>query len=331
MSQRPLNTFGFSTVPLGSPPPTTRPATPAGQPCSAQTPMVAPRERSAPPPADNTTRNTNFGISLAEPGHQIILQLSLQFERMEQAMLSAQATNTNRIRKLEKQVASTTTELQKVRQELTTAFHNKPHGKSADKATPATPPATPRVTIRTAPHPQKPLDIWGNLTENLSWADRLNNGISQQHEKPYTTVTRKNKKPEPVTIIPKALPCIEREVIITCQTHVAEIDQAKFADYALNRFNYAIRHSADITQLPFILARINSNNRLVLTTNPTTPGTAYASYLLMLLAEIKSLQPMHARINGRWSKFLVHNIPTNANLPAIKAEIESTYPSLRLA
>jgi hypothetical protein len=244
-------------------------------------------------------------------------------------MLSAQAANTNRIRELEKQVASVTTELQKVHQQLTTATHNKPHGMSADKATPAAPPAAPRVTIPAAPRPQKPLDIWGKPTKNLSWADCLNASMSQQ-DKPFMTVAHKNKKPAPVTIIPKALPRIEREVIITCETHVAEIDRAKFADYALDRFNHTIRLSADITLPPFILTRINSNNRLVLTTNPTTPATAYASYLPMLSAEIKSLKPMDPRINGRWSKFLVHNVPTNANLPTVRGEIESTYPSLHL-
>jgi hypothetical protein len=69
----------------------------------------------------------------------------------------------------------------------------------------------------------------------------------------------------------------------------------------------------------------------VFTTNPTTLATAYVSYLPMLSAEIKALQPMDPRINGRWSKFLVHNVPTKAKLLAIKAEIETTYPSLRLA
>jgi hypothetical protein len=69
----------------------------------------------------------------------------------------------------------------------------------------------------------------------------------------------------------------------------------------------------------------------VLTTNPTTPATAYASYLPMLSAEINALQPMDPRINGHWTKFLVHNVPTNAKLPDIKTEIETTYPSLYLA
>jgi hypothetical protein len=252
---------------------------------------------------------------------------------MEQAMLSAQAANTNRIRELEKQVASVTTELQKVHQQLTTAPHNKPHGKPTDKVTTAAPPAAPHITAPAAPRLQRPLDIWGNPTENLTRADCLNASISQQH-KPFMTVTHKNKKPAPITIIPKALPRIEREVIITCGIHIPDTDteyRAKLADHVLNRFNHTIRHSADITLPPFILARVNSNNKLVLTTNPTTPATAYASYLPMLSAEIKSLQPTDPRINGCWSKFLVHNVPTNAKLPAVQAEIETTYPSLRLA
>jgi hypothetical protein len=211
---------------------------------------------------------------------------------MEQAMLSAQAANTKRIRELEKQVASITTELQKVCQQLTTAPHNKPNGKSADKATPAAPPATPRVTTPAAPHLQKPLDIWGNPTENPSWADRLHAGISQQQEKSYTTIMHRNKKPAPITIIPKALPRIETEVIITWGIHIPDTDtryRAKLADHPLRRFTCAIRQSADITLPPFILIRVNSNNTLVLMTNPTTPATAYASYLLMLSAKIKSL------------------------------------------
>jgi hypothetical protein len=292
--------------------------------------MAPPRKCSAPPPTDNTPRNTNFGISLAEPDHQIILQLSLRFERMEQAMLSAQAANTNRIRELEKHLASITTELQKVCQQLTTTHLNKPHGKSTDKANPATPPAAPHVTTPAAPCPQKPLDIWGNPTENLTWAERLNASVNQ-HDKPFMTITCKTKKPAPVTILPKALPRIEREVIITCGTQVAETDRANFAHYALNRVNHIINQSADITLPTFILALNNSNSKLVLTTNPTTPATAYASYLQMLSADIKALQPTDPCINGRWSKFLVHNVPTKADIRAVKTAIELTYPSLHLA
>jgi hypothetical protein len=146
------------------------------------------------------------------------------------------------------------------------------------------------------------------------------------------TIMYKNKKPAPITIIPKALPHIEREVMITCNANITDAKfYVKWVTYILQRFNHIIRQSADITLLPFILTQITNNTRLVLTTNPTTPATAYASYLPMLSAEINALHPMDPHINRHWTKFLVHNIPTNAKLPDVKAEIETTYPSLHLA
>jgi hypothetical protein len=136
----------------------------------------------------------------------------------------------------------------------------------------------------------------------------------------------------PVTILPKALPHLEREILITYNQCSGTPEQkAKWATYALNKFNHIINTRTDITLPPFILARITHNNRLVLTTNPPTPATTYKSYILMLSAEITVLQPTDPCINGHWTKFLVHNIPTNAKLPGIKTEIETTYPSLHLA
>jgi hypothetical protein len=99
---------------------------------------------------------------------------------------------------------------------------------------------------------------------------------------------------------------------------------------ALDHLNYAIRTTAEIHQPPFILARITSNNKLVLTTNPTTRATAYTPYMPMLLNEIKPLNPTTGQLNSRWTKFLVHNIPTDAALDSIGREIERTYPTLRL-
>jgi hypothetical protein len=251
---------------------------------------------------------------------------------MEQAMLSAQAANTNQICELEKHLASITSELQKVRQQLTNAPHNKPHGKPADNATPAAPPATPHMTTPAAACPQKPLDIWGNPTKNLTWAECLNASVSQQQDKLFMTITCKNKKPAPTTILPKALPRIEREVLLTCNAHFTKVeDKAKWATYVLNKINHIINTRTDITLPPFILTQITVNNRLVLTTNPTTPATAYKSYLLMVFTEINILQPSDPCVNGRWTKFLVHNVPTSAKLPDIKTEIETTYPSLHLA
>jgi hypothetical protein len=146
------------------------------------------------------------------------------------------------------------------------------------------------------------------------------------------TIICKNKKPAPDTILLEALPHIEREVLITCNQRIGTPKQkAKWATIILQKFNHIINTRMHITLPPFILAQIIHNNRLVLMTNPTTPATTYKPYLPMLSPEINILQPCNPCINRHWTKFLIHNIPTNVKLPDIKTEIETTYPSLHLA
>jgi hypothetical protein len=144
------------------------------------------------------------------------------------------------------------------------------------------------------------------------------------------TITHKDKtkKPASATIIPRALPRTEREVIIHIAMPVSDPIQA--ADYTLKLINKAITESADITVPPFTLAHITTNNRVVLMTNPTTKATAYAPYLQFIADATKCLKPIETKINECWSKFLLHNVPVDADPSTVKVEIESTYPSLHL-
>jgi hypothetical protein len=116
-----------------------------------------------------------------------------------------------------------------------------------------------------------------------------------QYNKPFMTITCKNKKPVPATIIPRALPCTEREVIITITVPVT--NAIPTTDYALKLVNKAIMESANIAMPPFILACITSNNRVVLMTNPTTKAAAYAHYLQILTNATKCLKPVETKIN----------------------------------
>jgi hypothetical protein len=68
----------------------------------------------------------------------------------------------------------------------------------------------------------------------------------------------------------------------------------------------------------------------VLTTNPTTKASDYTPYLQIIASVTQQLKPTETRINECWTKFLQHNIPTNTYLPALRSEIEDTYPSLSL-
>jgi hypothetical protein len=243
---------------------------------------------------------------------------------MEKALLSAQATSTNRIRELEKQVASITAKLHRTRQQQNaTPAPNKPTGNNPERGRSSARAPTQRASTPATPRPHKP------TTDDLTWAARIA-AAAEHNEKPFTTVARKQKKPVPPTIIPKSLPRIEREIIISTDTIFPLAELTKWADYALNRFNWLIHNTVEITQPPFALARINSHNKIVLTTNPAIPASAYTPYMPMLLNEIKSLKPTAENTNSRWTKFLVHNIPTTTPTDQLKFLIEANYPTLQL-
>jgi hypothetical protein len=243
---------------------------------------------------------------------------------MEKALLSSQATSTNRVCELEKQVSSITTELHRMRQQYnTTPAPNKPTGSNPKRGRSSAPRPNRREHTPATPRPHKP------TTDNLTWAVHIT-AAAEHNKKPFTMVAGKQKKPALPTIIPKCLPHVNRGIIITCEKTITEAERQELAVRTIGRFNYIIRNTAEIDQPPLILARINSNNKLVLTTNPTTPATAYTPYMPMLLNKIKFLKPTIGHMNSRWTKFLVYNVPTNAPLDSIKCEIERTYPTLHL-
>jgi hypothetical protein len=168
-------------------------------------------------------------------------------------------------------------------------------------------------------------------TDNLTWAACIT-AAAESNEKLFTTVVHKKKKPVLPPLIPKSLPRIEREIIITCNLSIIlDAERKGFPDKALQIFNSIIMQSAEIDLPPFIFAWTNSNNKLVLMTNHTTPAAAYKLYLQLLTNNMDHFTPTAAEINTCWSKFLVHNIPTKAHLLVIQEQIELTYPTLRLA
>jgi hypothetical protein len=143
-------------------------------------------------------------------------------------------------------------------------------------------------------------------------------------------VSCKKKKSVPAPLILKVLPYIEQELIIPTDTTFHPDELMKVANYALNHLNLVIANTTEITHPPFSLARMNSHNRLVLMTNPSTPASAYTPFMLMLLNDIKSLKPVTGAANSTWIKFLLYNIPTNTSLTIFRTIIELTYPTLKL-
>jgi hypothetical protein len=157
------------------------------------------------------------------------------------------------------------------------------------------------------PHPHNP------TTDDLSWAAYLT-AVADTNKKQFTTIMFKKKKPTLPPLISKCLPCIEREIIITCNLDIIPVTERKdFSDKAQQIFNSIIIRSAEINLLPFIFAQTNSNNKLVLMTKHTTLAAAYKPYLQLFTNNMTHLTPTTSKINTCWSKFLIHNIPTSAH------------------
>jgi hypothetical protein len=232
---------------------------------------------------------------------------------MEKALLSSQATRTNRIRELEKQVSTITAELHRMRQpQNATPAPNKPTGYNPETGRSSACAPTQRAYTPATPRPHNP------TTDDLSWATRIA-AAADANEEQFTTVSRKKKKPALPPLIPKSPPRIERDIIITCNLDIIPAAKRKpFSDSALIRFNSTIVRSAEIDLLPFIFAQTTSNNKLVLTTNHTTPAAAYKPYLQLFTNQMTCFTPTAAEINTHWSKFLIHNIPTNASPSVIQ-------------
>jgi hypothetical protein len=186
------------------------------------------------------SQSTMFG----QPNNDIIQQILACFNHMETAFTTSQNTSANRITQLEKQIAQLTAEICKLRPQPTNPHDNKPAKTNPEYGCSATPPVpTPAIPLH-APIASEWAVVW-NGSHNQTWAEHLN-GVAEctQVEKPFTTVEWKKKK-TPTTVIPKALPHTNREVIITLGEKVT--NQATMADQALQAINKVIKESTDIT------------------------------------------------------------------------------------
>jgi hypothetical protein len=122
---------------------------------------------------------------------------------MEKALLSSQATSTNHICKLEKQVASITAELHYIyQQQNTTPAPNKSTSNNPARGRSSAYAPTQCACTPATPCLHKP------TTDNLTWAAHITTA-SEGNEKPFTTVLHKEKKPALRLLIPKSLPHIK--------------------------------------------------------------------------------------------------------------------------
>jgi len=151
--------------------------------------------------------------------------------------------------------------------------------------------------------------------------------VVEKQPKEFTEV-RSKKKAKKETILPKPYPTADRLIIFSLTT--APNDRKEAANRALQLVNKAITNHADIEHPPLILANITATNNLVLTVAPQYLSTTYEPYLAILEDALHEFPIALSRISQRWTRFIVNSIPTTATPEAVRTEIETNYPALRM-
>ena len=140
------------------------------------------------------------------------------------------------------------------------------------------------------------------------------------------TEVKSKKKARKETILPKPYPTADRLVIFNLTS--PPNDRKKAADTALQVINKTITDHSDITHPPFILANVTATNNLVFTVAPQHLGVSYEPYLAIFEDALHEFPIASSRISQRWTRFIIHGIPTTASPETVRTEIETTYPSL---
>lgn len=184
---------------------------------------------------------------------------------------------------------------------------------SGKQGNPASLPVKPAPTT---PAPTTPVNHNTNLNSNTDG---------------FTVVSHKKIKTTTTKLVQAKYSAIEREVILSFTNPTTAPPSEKSADLALEKVNKVIIDHNDINLPPFVRARFSHNNNLVFTTGLNNCGLEYDPYLNILVDAVRFLGPASARINEKWSKFLLHGVPTCSSLEAMRSDIETCYPALKLA
>jgi hypothetical protein len=152
--------------------------------------------------------------------------------------------------------------------------------------------------------------------------------VVQKKPLEFTEVRSKKMKTKKETVLPKAFPIADRLIVFNLTT--APNNRKEAADRALQMINKTITHHVDISHPPFILANISATNNLVFTTAPQQLSVNYEPYLKIFEDTLHEFPITSSRISERWTRFILHGIPTTATPDDVRTEINNTYPTLRM-
>jgi len=137
---------------------------------------------------------------------------------------------------------------------------------------------------------------------------------------------KSKKKAQKETILPKPYPMADRLIIVGLTS--TPNDRKEAADRALQAINKTITNHADISHPPFILPHITATNNLTVTTAPQHLGISYKPYLAIFEDALHDFPITSSRISQRWTRFIIHGIPTTTTPDDVHTEIKTNYASL---
>jgi hypothetical protein len=153
---------------------------------------------------------------------------------------------------------------------------------------------------------------------------------------PPSTNAQPRTPPKKTTakLITTEYPKAEREIIVTFKEPMTIPDNEAIqnvANIARIAANQSLSTSGGSPPRPLLTARITSSKTIIFTTNPDLPGSDYTAYLSLIANSLEDFGEATATLNERWTKFLIHNVPTSLSPNDIRKEIETHYPQLNLA
>jgi hypothetical protein len=125
-------------------------------------------------------------------------------------------------------------------------------------------------------------------------------------------------------------PIAEREIVISFKNGLKCKPTDENAFRALKTVNKVIAENKDLEKPPFICARFTLSNNLALTAGLDNCALDYESHLKVITESIKFVGDGTAIVNEKWSKFLLHGVPTFGTLEEIRNDVEIYYPKLKL-
>jgi len=265
---------------------------------------------------DHTTTTNNTTERLLEPICRFICaEMTHQFAKQSVTVkIPGLKEMKERDLEMQKQISQLTNTITKLSEQIATL---------SARPIPAATPAAPRVVSALPQQRQKP----PTTTKPPPDPAPTYAQVAEKQPREFTEV-RSKKKARKETILPKPYRMADRLIIFSLTT--APNNRKEAADRALQVANKTITTHAEIEHPPLILANNTATNNLVFTVAPQHLSTSYEPYLAILEEALHEFPIALSRVSQRWTRFIVHGIPTTATPESACTEIESSYPSLRM-